>query len=37
MPMSPEMRESRAALILLAVAVFSVLAFGAFTLLSQIG
>jgi hypothetical protein len=35
--MSPEVRESRAALILLAVAVVSVLAFGAFTLLSQIG
>ncbi|GJD59001.1 hypothetical protein MET9862_03634 [Methylobacterium symbioticum] len=35
--MSPEMRESRAALILLAAAVISVLAFGAFTLLSQIG
>ncbi|MDR7038963.1 hypothetical protein J2X36_003735 [Methylobacterium sp. BE186] len=35
--MSPELRESRAALILLAVAVFSVLVFGAVTLISQIG
>ena len=35
--MSPEMRESRAALILLAAVVVSVLAFGAFTLFSQIG
>lgn len=35
--MSPEMRESRAALILLAAAVVSVLVFGAVTLLGQIG
>lgn len=35
--MSPEMRESRAALILLAAAVVSVLIFGAVTLFSQIG
>jgi hypothetical protein len=35
--MSPEVRESRAALILLAVAVCAVLLFGAFTLLTQIG
>lgn len=30
-------RESRAALILMAVAVFAVLAFGAFTLIAQAG
>jgi hypothetical protein len=35
--MSPEIRESRAALILLAVSVGAVLLFGAFTLLTQIG
>ncbi|WP_162560891.1 hypothetical protein [Methylobacterium durans] len=35
--MSPELRESRAALILLAVTVLSVLVFGAVTLISQIG
>ncbi|WP_336487383.1 hypothetical protein [Methylobacterium nigriterrae] len=35
--MSPELRESRAALVLLAVAVLSVLVFGAVTLISQIG
>lgn len=35
--MSPELRESRAALILLAVAVVSVLVFGAVTLIAQIG
>jgi hypothetical protein len=35
--MSPELRESRAALILLAVSVGAVLAFGAFTLITQMG
>ncbi len=35
--MSPEVRESRAALILLAASVAAVLVFGAFTLLTQIG
>ncbi|PJI53192.1 hypothetical protein CTI14_31920 [Methylobacterium radiotolerans] len=35
--MSPEMRESRAALILLAASVGAVLIFGAFTLLTQLG
>ncbi len=35
--MSSEFQESRAALILLAVAVLSVLIFGAVTLVSQIG
>ncbi len=35
--MSSEIRESRAALILLAVSVGAVLLFGAFTLLTQIG
>lgn len=35
--MSPEVRESRAALILLAAAVGAVLLFGAFTLLTQLG
>ncbi|SDO07288.1 hypothetical protein SAMN05216360_114119 [Methylobacterium phyllostachyos] len=35
--MSPELRESRTALILLAAAVGSVLIFGAFTLLTQLG
>ncbi|SFL89793.1 hypothetical protein SAMN05192568_1013101 [Methylobacterium pseudosasicola] len=35
--MSPELRESRAALILLAVVVGAVLLFGAFTLITQIG
>lgn len=35
--MSPELRESRAALILLAAAVSAVLIFGAFTLVTQIG
>ncbi|GJE46905.1 hypothetical protein AEGHOMDF_6114 [Methylobacterium soli] len=35
--MSPELRESRAALILIGVVVLSVLIFGAVTLLSQIG
>lgn len=32
-----ELRESRAALILMAVAVFAVLAFGAVTLIAQTG
>lgn len=32
-----ELRESRAALILMAVAVFTVLAFGAVTLIAQTG
>lgn len=36
-PMSPELRESRVALILLAVSVGAVLLFGVFTLLTQIG
>lgn len=36
-PMSPEVRESRTTLILLAVSVGAVLLFGAFTLLTQIG
>ncbi|MCJ2039655.1 hypothetical protein MKK55_11980 [Methylobacterium sp. J-059] len=35
--MSPELQESRAALILIAVVVVSVLIFGAVTLFSQIG
>lgn len=35
--MSSDFRESRAALILLAVAVLSVLIFGAVTLVTQIG
>ncbi|GJE26501.1 hypothetical protein LKMONMHP_1352 [Methylobacterium organophilum] len=35
--MNDDLRESRAALILIAGAVFSVLAFGAVTLLSQFG
>ncbi|MBP2495119.1 hypothetical protein ABID82_004896 [Methylobacterium sp. PvP062] len=35
--MSSEMRESRAALILLAASVGAVLIFGAFTLLTQLG
>ena len=35
--MSPELRESRAALILIASVVVSVLIFGAVTLFSQIG
>ena len=35
--MSPELRESRTALILLAASVAAVLIFGAFTLLTQIG
>ena len=35
--MSPDVQESRAALILLAAAVGAVLLFGAFTLFSQIG
>lgn len=35
--MSADLRESRAALILLAASVGAVLAFGAFTLLTQLG
>ena len=35
--MTPEIRESRAALILLAAVVSAVLLFGAFTLITQIG
>lgn len=35
--MSPELRESRAALILLAASVGAVLVFGAFTLFTQVG
>ncbi|GJE60489.1 hypothetical protein MPOCJGCO_2601 [Methylobacterium trifolii] len=35
--MAPELRDSRAALILLAAVVLSVLIFGAVTLVSQIG
>ena len=34
--MSPELRESRAALLLMAVSVFSVLSYGALTLLTQL-
>lgn len=36
-PMTPDVRESRAALILLAAVVGAVLLFGAFTLITQIG
>ncbi|WP_144426208.1 hypothetical protein [Methylobacterium sp. ARG-1] len=36
-PMTPDIRESRAALILLAAVVGAVLLFGAFTLITQIG
>lgn len=35
--MPPEMRESRASLIILAVVVISVLVFGVVTLISQMG
>ncbi len=35
--MPPEMRESRASLILLALVVMAVLVFGAVTLISQMG
>jgi len=35
--MAPDIQESRAALILLAVVVGAVLLFGAFTLITQIG
>jgi hypothetical protein len=34
--MSPELRESRAALLLMAVSVFSVLSYGALTFLTQL-